>query len=175
VVARENLKDVVEKAWEDANLVAGSDGVLAKLEHMHTKLHDLDKKFLKWPKRRIRQAQHEFEKDMNGPMIDKNDAKSKELADLVEILLDQEEIHWLQRSHAYWLSQGDRNTRLFHQFASARCKKNMIKRLKDDSEEWVEGTKPLKPLIFQYFSNLFTSEVQETDPAVLEKILSSYE
>jgi hypothetical protein len=62
------------------------------------------------------------------------------LANLVEILLEQEEIHWLQRSRVNWLSQGDKNTRFFHQFASARRKKNMIKRLKDDSKEWVEGT-----------------------------------
>jgi hypothetical protein len=77
---------------------------------------------------------------MNGPMTDENDAKAKELANLVEILLEQEEIHWLQHSRVNWLSQGDKNTRFFHQFASARRKKNMIKRLKDDSKEWVEGT-----------------------------------
>jgi hypothetical protein len=29
----------------------------------------------------------------------------------------------------------------------------------------------LKPLIFDYFSNLFTSEVQGIDPAFLEKII----
>jgi hypothetical protein len=34
----------------------------------------------------------------------------------------------------------------------------------------VEGTENLKPLITDYFSNLFTSEVQATDPALLEKI-----
>jgi hypothetical protein len=28
----------------------------------------------------------------------------------------------------------------------------------------------LKPLVFNYFSNLFTAEVQHTDPAFLEKI-----
>jgi hypothetical protein len=56
---------------------------------------------------------------MNGPMTDENDAKAKELANLVEILLEQEEIHWLQRSRVNWLSQGDKNTRFFHQFASA--------------------------------------------------------
>jgi hypothetical protein len=35
-----NFKELVEKAWEDADLVAGSDRVLAKLGHMHTILHD---------------------------------------------------------------------------------------------------------------------------------------
>jgi hypothetical protein len=29
----------------------------------------------------------------------------------------------------------------------------------------------LKPIVFDYFSNLFTSKVQAVDPALLEKIL----
>jgi hypothetical protein len=34
----------------------------------------------------------------------------------------------------------------------------------------VEGTDQLKPLVFDYFSELFTSEVQDTDPILLEKV-----
>jgi hypothetical protein len=58
----------------------------------------------------------------------------------------------------------------FHNFASARRKKNYIKKLLNYDNEWVEGTTPLKPLVLNYFSNLFTSEVQDVDPMVLEKI-----
>jgi hypothetical protein len=76
----------------------------------------------------------------------------------------------MQRSRANWLMQGDRNTLFFHQFATARRKKNLIKKLKDANGNWVEGTSMLKPLVFYYFSNLFTSEIQEIDPAVLEKV-----
>jgi hypothetical protein len=45
----------------------------------------------------------------------------------------------------------------------------MIKRLRVDNI-WVEGTEALKPHILQYFTNLFSSKVQATDPALLEKI-----
>jgi hypothetical protein len=34
----------------------------------------------------------------------------------------------------------------------------------------VEGTEMLKPLVFDYFSHLFTVEVQATDPSLSEKI-----
>jgi hypothetical protein len=44
--------------------------------------------------------------------------------------------------------------------------------LKDGQNNWLEGTEALKPLILEYFSNLFSSEVHMTDPAVLEKIVS---
>jgi hypothetical protein len=34
----------------------------------------------------------------------------------------------------------------------------------------VEGIEALKPIIFDYFANLFSSEVSSTDAAVLDKI-----
>jgi hypothetical protein len=49
-------------------------------------------------------------------------------------------------------------------------RKKIIKKLKHDDGSWVEGTELLKPLVFQYFANLFSSEVNGVDPAMLEKI-----
>ena len=137
---------------------------------MHRSLHEWDGRVLKKPKKRLRQAQRKLDQALNGPMNEENENLAKEMAELVEILLEQEEVHWLQRSRANWLSHGDRNTSFFHQFASARRKRNYIKKLKDADGDWVEGTDPLKPLIFDYFSNLFSSEVHATDPALLDKV-----
>lgn len=36
------------------------------------------------------------------------------------------EIRWHQRSRCNWLSNGDRNTRFFHAYASARARKNAV-------------------------------------------------
>jgi hypothetical protein len=102
-------------------------------------------------------------------MNDENEAIAKEMAALIDLLLEQEETHWMQRSRANWLKHGDRNTTFFHNFASARRKKNFIKKLKD-REDWVEGTDALKPLIFDYFNQLFSSEVNQIDPEMLEKV-----
>jgi UDP-2,3-diacylglucosamine pyrophosphatase LpxH len=146
------------------------DGVLQRLGRMHQALHAWDMQVLQKPKGRLRKAQRELERTMNGPLSADNDIKAKELANLVEILLEQEEIYWSQRSRANWLQHGDHNTTFFHNFASARRKKNLITKLKNHEGDWVEGTEMLKPLILSYFTNLFTSEVQATDPAVLDKI-----
>jgi hypothetical protein len=113
---------------------------------------------LQQPKRRLRAAQRKLEQSMAGPLSDEIETTSKEQAALIELLLEQDEVHWMQRSRVNWLQHGDRNTSFFHQFASARRKKNFIKKLKHD-DEWVEGTSALKPIIFEYFSFLFTSEV----------------
>jgi hypothetical protein len=70
---------------------------------MHGSLHAWDKAVLKKPKRRLHRAQQKLEKVLNGTLSDENDIIAKEMADLVELLLEQEEIHWLQRSRANWL------------------------------------------------------------------------
>jgi hypothetical protein len=142
--------EVVEQAWHNANEATARSGVLDRLAHMHKALHDWDRHILKQPRKRIRKAQKKLDSAMNGPMTDENEKIAKEMTDLVEMLLQQEEVHWLQRSRANWLTQGDRNTNFFHQFATARRKKNLIKRLKDPNDEWVEGTAMLKPLVFDY-------------------------
>jgi hypothetical protein len=41
-------------------------------------------------------------------MNDENAAKAKEMAELVELLLEEDEAHRLQRSRVCWLTQGDR-------------------------------------------------------------------
>jgi hypothetical protein len=151
------FKEVVEKAWAEA--ASNTNGVLSKLNQVHAFIHEWDFAVLKQPKKRLRKAQRELQDALNGPMNDESDTKAKEAANLIEILLEQEEVHWAQRSRANWLQHGDRNTSFFHNFASARRKKNFIKKLRDDNNIWFEGTDSLKPHILHYFANLFSSEV----------------
>jgi hypothetical protein len=61
---------------------------------MHTALHAWDMQILRKPKRRLRKAQRELEKAMNGPISDDNEAKAKEMANLIELLLEQDELYW---------------------------------------------------------------------------------
>jgi UDP-N-acetylglucosamine:LPS N-acetylglucosamine transferase len=63
---------------------------------MHQALHEWDYSVLKKLKKHLRQGQKEFENAVAGVIIDESEAKAKELAELIEILLEQDEIHWLQ-------------------------------------------------------------------------------
>jgi hypothetical protein len=166
-----NFREIVQQAWEQAQGEEPDGCVLNKLGRVHDALHDWDKKVLNQPKKRLRKAQRDFETAVSSAITDESEAKAKEMADLIEMLLEQEEISWLQRSIANWLQHGDRNTTFFHNFATARRKKNFIKKLKNEANAWVEVTDMLKPIVFNYFSNLFSSEVQATDPALLKKIV----
>jgi hypothetical protein len=125
------FRKVVQCAWDEAASVS-EDGVLGRLSRMHDSLHAWDSQVLPKPKRCLRKAQRELEKAMNDPILDENETKAKEMADLIELLLEQDEVYWAQRSRANWLQFGDRNTSFFHNFASAHRKKNRITKLKND-------------------------------------------
>lgn len=145
-------------------------GIFDKLSRMHSTFHDWDQRVLKKPKKRLRKAQRELEEAMSGPMNDENEKKRKELAEVIEYLLELEEIQSMQRSRVDWLKFGDRNTAFFQVFAAARRKKNYIKKLKDENGDVMEGMEDLNSHIQDYFSNLFTLEVQHTDPVVLQRV-----
>jgi hypothetical protein len=164
----EGFRQVVEDAWEASG--ASSTGVLERLARLHAAMHEWDSTVLKQPRKRLRKAQRELDDALSSQLTEESEKKAKELANLIESLLEQEEVYWSQRSQANWIQHGDRNTLFFHNYASARRKKNFITKLKDEAENWVEGTDALKPPVLNYFTNLFTSEVQETDPDFLEKV-----
>lgn len=61
------------------------------------------------------------------------------MADEVEKFLEQEEMYYSQR-RLDWLNFDEKNTPYFQNFASARRAHNRIKKLKDHSGVWCEGT-----------------------------------
>lgn len=76
-------------------------------------------------------------------------------------LLEKKEIFWRQRAKQFWLRDGDKNTRFFHKYASARKEQNMIKKLKDDSGEWTEKEEEIQGIITKYFENIFSASNTE--------------
>lgn len=166
----EKFDETVMEEWTEAARDPNLTNIYEKLNKMHASFHDWDQRVLKKPKKRLRKARRELERVLAGPMNDANDEKRKELAELIEYLLELEEIQVMQRSRATWLTSGDRNTAFFQAFASARRKKNYVKRLKDNGGNWMEGIPELNSHILNYFSHLFTSEVQQTDPIILQRV-----
>jgi hypothetical protein len=105
-----------------------------------------------------------------GPLTDENIEQQRVLAKEIEGLLEEEDIHSAQRSRLNWLQHGDKNTSYFHHFANERRKRNMIKKLKDENGGWVEGCPALNPMISQYFAGLFSTEIDEPDLELLQKV-----
>ena len=94
---------------------------------VNTTLHEWDRSILKAPHQRLKELKAELETLRPVPLADEAGDRQRILLMEIEENLEKEEIYWVQRSRANWLKFGDRNTSFFHNFASARKKKNYIK------------------------------------------------
>ncbi|KAL2933269.1 hypothetical protein RDABS01_016388 [Bienertia sinuspersici] len=69
----------------------------------------------------------------------------------------QVESYWHLRAKTNELRDGDRNTSYFHHKASARRKRNSIKGLYNDENEWKTEVQDVADVVTSYFQNLFAS------------------
>ena len=116
------VTEIVKASWEKANLAGVGPSIADCTRAMHSDLHTWDRETLKGPKVRIRKLKKELERLRRGPLNTESQCRQKEIIVLIENILDQEEIFWLQRGRANWLMHGDRNTSFFHNAATARKK-----------------------------------------------------
>lgn len=79
---------------------------------------------------------------------------AKQLISDLNIVLDQEEAFWFQKSRMDWIIDGDRNTRFYHNSALSRRIKNHIRFLKIQGV-WTDNPTSLTNHIIDYFSSLF--------------------
>ncbi|CAN1125969.1 LINE-1 reverse transcriptase homolog [Linum perenne] len=79
----------------------------------------------------------------------------------LEMTLWQENVLWRQKSRSNWVSDGDRNTRLFHVATMKRRKHNKITGLRNELGVWVHDQASLRRLACEYFRELFTSSSHE--------------
>lgn len=76
-------------------------------------------------------------------------------------LLEKQEIYWQKRAKQYWLTEGDKNSRFFHKYASNQRRNNMIKCLNDSNGVWKEANTDVQGIITEYFTSLFQSVVPD--------------
>jgi hypothetical protein len=72
-------------------------------------------------------------------------------------IVHQEESYWMLQAKNKWLSQGDANTKFFHQSSITRRRRNHIMALKNASDDWVYDDSDLQDLVTNFFKELYTS------------------
>jgi hypothetical protein len=128
----ETVAEIVQAAWARAVTQGQGRDLMIKVNCVHDALHVWDRDVLKKPVQRIKKLCRELENLRRGRMSDEALAAQKEILLLIELLVEQEEIVWVQRARANWLKHGDRNMNFFHHYASSRRKKNWVRGLVDD-------------------------------------------
>ncbi|KAL5544814.1 hypothetical protein UlMin_008598 [Ulmus minor] len=110
----------------------------------------------------VRKAKAAFDRiDKNLSSL--NWKEHQRLEKALDALIYKEERYWRQRSKDSWLKCGDRNSKFFHQKASARKSKNSITGLVDINENWCEEEEGIAHIIENYFDMLFSSSSPSSD------------
>lgn len=104
--------------------------------------------------------------EARNSMLDGSDPSIEGMQKNLASLLLQEETYWRQRSKIFWLSDGDTNSKFFHASASARKKKNTIKKLKDAHGNWVMAHDDLCTLVRDYFTTIFAARHGDHNPII---------
>lgn len=166
----DTVQEIVQAAWARAAARGEGPTLMQKVNDVHEDLHQWDKKVLKKPTQRMKELKADLERLRQGSLTDANIQSQKELMVRIELLLEQEEITWVQRARANWLRHGDRNTSFFHNFAQRRKKKNTVKGLLDDQGIMREDPATMCQIVHEYFEQLFTSEVLTPDQNVFRDV-----
>ncbi|XP_060182343.1 uncharacterized protein LOC132612009 [Lycium barbarum] len=72
--------------------------------------------------------------------------------------LDYEEEFWCQKANLDWFSEGNRNTRFFHNLFKGRRKKLQIKRIQNVDEVWLEEELMMANEAVEFYQKQFTQE-----------------
>lgn len=84
---------------------------MQKVREVHDALHVWDRRTLQAPVKRMKELKRDLEKLRRGPMNDTSLVAQKELLVRIELLLEQEEMIWVQRAQANWLKHPVSNRR----------------------------------------------------------------
>lgn len=84
-------------------------------------------------------------------------------------LLDDEKIYWGQRAKAYWLKEGDKNTKYFDSQASKHRKQNTIMGIGDSHSRWCNERDSTTQVAVEYFENIYKT----ASPALIHEITAS--
>lgn len=95
-----------------------------------------------------------LERDPTDELLQRETTLQKEL----DVVLEQEEVLWNQKSREKWIVLGDRNTNYYHTSTIVRRKRNIIEMLKDEDGRWIEQSEELEKLAIAYYKRLYSTE-----------------
>lgn len=83
-------------------------------------------------------------------------SKKDELIKEFEVVLEQEELVWFQKSREKWIALGDHNTKYFHTSTIIRRRRNRVEMLKNEEGRWITEAKELEEMAVAYYERLYS-------------------
>ena len=163
---RADCEEVIDEAWSGslvsrspAGIVEGLRCCEAALASWSSEVYGNIPKKIQEKKKLLTELTKRDKDGQHGKEINK-------LRKEINELLDDEETWWSQRSRVQWLSEGDRNTRYFHNRASERRKKNTITGIWNENEQWCKDRSSIAAAALSYFGDIYTSSL----PSRIEEV-----
>lgn len=143
-LANNEFRGVVESVW------AHSHGNIAeKGENLAVSLQEWNKKSfgnLFRKKKKLRARISGVQRALAQQRSHQLELLEEQFLSEYNVILEQEDTFWAQKSRVQWIQQGERNTRFFHVSTICRRRRNKIASLKDDEGQWVIDQNMLKVL-----------------------------
>lgn len=152
---------MVKKLWENCE-VFDPNPVL----NFCFKLKNLKVAVIRWIKEKknadkdeLQQLESQLRDAIDANIYDSSSEEAfgimKKLELKKEDLILQEEKAWRLKSRATWIALGDKNTKFFHAFASARRRSKHIWEIQGNDGMLCSGMENLKSEAFSYFKNIY--------------------
>ena len=115
-----------------------------------------------------------MEKLSVGVITEESKAKLLAASKKLDDLLLKQKIYWAQRSRVNRLKHRDKNTKFFHSKASQRHRKNFIKGVRDQQNNWVEEIEDIAGVVTNYFETIIEAgdcrRMEECLSAITQKV-----
>lgn len=156
-IHEEECKKLIEEGW-------GQTTGLDPFYTIYNKISNTRTSLIKWSKGRFCKLRDEISRvssqlanfyetaNSSSPAEDRLTLETK-----LNELLHLEQSFWKQRAKVFWLTDGDLNTKYFHQQASNRRRKNLLKGLCNKEGTWCSEDEDVEQIVLDYFGELFSS------------------
>lgn len=100
----------------------------------------------------IKLVQEELESVQTDELL----RKEEDLIKAFDVVLEQEEVLWFQKSRENWIALGDRNTKYFHTSTIIRRRQNRVEMLRNEEGSWISSTHELEKLAVNYYKRVYS-------------------
>jgi hypothetical protein len=149
------LKEVIKSSWKGLGPMQDLGGVTRGLASVMSSLHQCGKRKFGNVTRELARLREKLSS------LQASNAPREEIRvtmDLMNEILYREEMLWLQRSRIDWMREGDRNTKVFHQKAVWRARRNKILKLRDDMGVFKTVPSDMQRMSVSHFKFLYTRD-----------------
>ncbi|KAK2978561.1 hypothetical protein RJ640_006680 [Escallonia rubra] len=156
-IRKEQCTEIIKSAWEKTEEGCPFKKIVSKIKDCRVGLLRWNRTTIGNVQARIRATLDKIATIKMNPITEESKQCERELIMELDELRNMEEDFWKQRSHENWASEGDRNTRFFHNKASARKKRSNITNIRGANGEWCQDGQERERAIVSYFEDLFTT------------------